>query len=206
MKKLCLLMPLLAVLFSCNDHAATVTSGSTLTDSTGQKPSGTATDSANASSSTSNDASAFPAVKPGDIIEDVIPPDESDSLKFGYITKWVGQNGQLFIYADYMQFYYGERAVEEARKRKDAEMDIRDGDTSYSIPSDVYMLNENKRIRQLPVANDVHCFTIAAGDGKMVLQLTNLERLRKRWDPSRIYILILNKDNVVAAIKEQYLP
>lgn len=205
MKKLFPPMFLLASLFSCNDPAVTTT-GSASTDSASQNASPPFADTTNASRSAGNVADEFPAAKAGDVVEEVIPPNESDTLKFCYITKWIEQNGQLLIDADYIQFYYGDRALEEAKKRNDAEMDVRDGDTTYSVPSDIYLLNENKRVRQLPMIEDVRCFTIAAGEGKMVLQRTDLQRLRKRWDPTKIYIIILNKSNAVTAIKEQYLP
>jgi hypothetical protein len=146
-------------------------------------------------------------IYPDSVTEPVTPPAASDSLQFCTIKKLYEENGTLYIDADYIQLYYGDKAVEVAKKYNDAIATLDDkGDTVYSVLSDVYILNENKRIRKLAVDKNVSCYTVVLGKSAMRLKKSPLHELRIRMNDERPYIVLLDRNNVVTAIKEQYLP
>lgn len=140
--------------------------------------------------------------------ESVIPPEESDSLKFCYIKRFYKEGNALFIDADYIQFLYGKKAVEAARKHNDAEMEVKNGDTTYYVLNDYYVLNENTRIRKLTLSPDVSCYTISYEEPRVVLEKASLQKLESNYNKNNdnYYILTLDKNNVVTSIKEQYVP
>jgi hypothetical protein len=113
-----------------------------------------------------------------------------------------------FIDADFIQFLYEKKAVEAARKHKDAEMEVKNGDTTYYVLNDYYVLNENTRIRKLALSPDVTCYTLSYSAPRVVLEKTSLEKLTENYNKNNdnYYILILDKNNVVTSIKEQYVP
>ena len=138
--------------------------------------------------------------------ESVLPPEESDSLKFCYIKKFYQEGNTQYIDADYIQFLFGEKAVAAARKHDDAEMEVKNGDTSYYVLNDYYVLNENTRLRKLALSPDVSCYTISWGGPSVLLEKTSLTKLQSNYNAGNYYILILDKQHVVTSIKEQYVP
>jgi hypothetical protein len=67
------------------------------------------------------------------------------------IRKISEENGQVFIYTDYIQRLEGEKAVEEAKKRGDADTAIIDGKMVIGVVNDYYIINDNPKIRKLPL-------------------------------------------------------
>ncbi|MBO9565222.1 MAG: hypothetical protein J7621_20770 [Niastella sp.] len=137
--------------------------------------------------------------------ESVLPPEESDTLKFCHIRKFYEKNGTQFIDADYIQFLFGDKAVAAARKRNDAEMEIENGDTVYSVPNDYYAINDNPRIRSLALDKNVRCSVIDMR-AEVYPTDTTLKSLQSMNTEDKVFILTLDKNNVVTRIKEQFIP
>lgn len=168
-------------------------------------PSGDTTSHTGAAPSAKDSSATTPPAGHPDT-ESVIPSQESDSLKFCYIKKFYQEGNTWFIDADYIQFLFGDKAVAAARRYNDAEMEIKNGDTSYSVLNDYYVLNENPKIRKLAISPNVVCYTIGMGGSSVILEKTSFQQLQAKYQENNYYILILDKQNVVTTIKEQYVP
>jgi hypothetical protein len=84
--------------------------------------------------------------------EETIAPLEKEAREETcFITKITIENGQVFIHADYIQRLGGERAVEEAKKRGDADTAMIDGKMIIGLVNDYYIINDNPTIRKLPL-------------------------------------------------------
>jgi hypothetical protein len=66
-----------------------------------------------------------------------------------FIKKIVEEKGQVFIYADYIQRLDGDKAIEEAKKRGDADTAIIDGKMVIGVVNDYYIINDNPTVRKL---------------------------------------------------------
>lgn len=69
-----------------------------------------------------------------------------------YVRRFYEQKGRYYATLDYVQFLKGADAVAAAQRRGDAAMDVRNGDTIYSVFNDYYIVNENRRQRTLPLS------------------------------------------------------
>ena len=74
---------------------------------------------------------------------------------YSLVINIYNENNKHFIDADYIQYFTGKKAIEEAKKRNEADKFIINGQTVYSVPNDFYIVNENDKIRKLEVSNDV---------------------------------------------------
>lgn len=82
---------------------------------------------------------------------------ESGEKKYCYIRKLIEENGDYYIVTDFIQFLYGDEAVEVAKKRGFAEYDIdENGDTIFSVPNDYIILNDNPKLRTFKLSKDVY--------------------------------------------------
>lgn len=92
--------------------------------------------------------------KPDSVVEQEIQLTLTSEASYGYIKDMELRQGQKLIKVDFIQFYDGDRAVQEAVKRGHAEYDIEDnGDTTYFVYNDYYIVNDNPKLR-LFVIND----------------------------------------------------
>lgn len=173
------------------------------------KPSGEVTaDSTNAAVEQTGGDSSAPTTAHASTVkgEPVTPPEASDSLKFCFINKLYKKGDNYFIDADYIQFLTGDKAVAEAKKHHDAEMEVINGDTVYSLLDDIYVLNENKKIRSLRLGEGIKLMDLANDPESVVLKPVSFDTFKKGYSKDHIYILIAPGDSVVTAIKRQYLP
>ena len=138
--------------------------------------------------------------------EPVYPVEESDSIKYCYIKKFYAKDNQQYVDADFIQFYTGDKAIQVARQHHDAEMIIEKGDTTWSLPSDLYIVNENSLVRKLVIADNAVYKGVKYGTEQVVTKPVSREQLLAVYNKEKIYVLTLNKNNVITQIKEQYLP
>jgi len=138
--------------------------------------------------------------------ESVDPADEKDSVTYCYITRFYDKDNHHYIDADFIQFYTGDKAVAAARKYGDAQGNVVDGDTVYSVEGDIYLRNDNKRIRSLVIADDAVYKILHNAPKEVVAVEAPREKLLTRYNRERIYVLTVSKENIVTKIKEQYLP
>ena len=189
-----LLLALMLVLAACNStdsNSTTPTSDSSVaaqphTDSSGSKP----------------DSAALEQHDPAALL----PIEASGSEQYCYLKKLYTKGNITYADADFIQFLYGDKAIAAARKHNDAEMFIKDGDTTYSVPNDYYILNENPKIRTLALDNKVKCIAVVYGESRVALKEVTLEQLSAKYSKENVYILTLGKDSLITQIKEQYVP
>src|SRR5882757_10067776 len=79
---------------------------------------------------------------------DIKPQTASAAGQYCYIKKVYARSDAMYIDADYIQFLMDDDAVKAAKKHGEAQMDIgQKGDTSWYVPDDYYILNDNPKIR-----------------------------------------------------------
>jgi hypothetical protein len=165
------------------------------------------TSSGNSAETHSKDSST---VNPDDTAmaggESVYPVKESDSIKYCYIKKFYSKDNQQYVDADFIQVYTGDKAIKVARQHHDVEMTVANGDTTWSLPSDLYIVNENSLIRKLIIADDAMYKGVKYGTEQVVTKPVSREQLLAVYNKEKIYVLTINKNNVITQIKEQYLP
>ncbi|GGH57448.1 hypothetical protein HNQ91_000219 [Filimonas zeae] len=131
----------------------------------------------------------------------VTPQDKPAEGQYCFIEKVYEKEGVAYIDADYIQFLMGKAAVTAARKKGDAEPLVRNGDTTWSVPNDYYILNENRKIRTLALQPGFRLVTV-----KQPGDVPGVEYLKK-YAKDAVFILTLDAaDSTVTQIKEQYLP
>lgn len=135
----------------------------------------------------------------------VQPQQEPAKGQYCYIDKVYTKGDTSYIEADYVQFLMGKEAVAAARKRGDAEPIVTNGDTTYSLPTDYYILNENKKLRTLKLAGNFEFVAVAVSADKKASSTAPITLLKERAKTG-LFILTLDKQETVVTIKEQYLP
>jgi hypothetical protein len=146
--------------------------------------------------STSRDT---PAVK----LVPIGPQDKPEAGQYCYIKKVYNKDGVTYIDADFIQFLMGDDAFKAAKKRGDAVPEVHDGDTTWLFESAYYVVNENAKIRSLPLAANfefdaIEGFNAAVGKSSAADYLASLIK-------NNIFILTINKEGIVTLVKEQYL-
>lgn len=106
---------------------------------------------------------------------------------YSLVINIYNENNKHFIDADYIQYFTGKKAIEEAKKRNEADKFIINGQTVYSVPNDFYIVNENDKIRKLEVSNDV-----------------KLDYLKKNYK-DQLFLLTIQNGKVIE-IKEIFTP
>jgi hypothetical protein len=135
----------------------------------------------------------------------VQPQAKPQSGQYCYINKVYTSGDLTYIEADYIQFLMGKEAVSVARKRGDAERIIKGNDTSYSLPNDYYILNENRKLRTLKLANNFEFIAVDLSEGKKTPDKPAIDYLKEKAK-NGLFILTLDGNETVVTIKEQYLP
>ena len=111
-----------------------------------------------------------------------------------------------FLYADYVQFYTGDAAIEAAKKANQADtFQTEDGKTHIGVPNDYFIVNESKKVRQLLLSDNCVFELIINPDRIHPIDDNSLKSLRKVYKDS-LFILTLNDKGVVVKIKEVLLP
>ena len=161
-------------------------------------------DSTNKASTTapSNPTDSSTATK----VESVYPGDEKDSVTYCFIKKFYAKDGRQYLDADFIQFYVGDKAVEVARKYKEAQMEIKNGDTVYYMLDDIYIRNDNKLIRSLVIADNASYKVVGNEPDRVMVVPATREQMLKSFSKDKIYVLSIDKDNIVTQVKEQYTP
>ncbi len=133
------------------------------------------------------------------------PQANPDEGQYCYINKVYTTGDTVLIDADYIQFLMGKQAVAAAKKNGDAEPFVKNGDTTWSVPNDYYILNENRKIRTLQLAKDFR-FIVAGKEDVNSDDISRLDYLKKHAK-NGVFILTMDAgESTVSVIKEQYLP
>lgn len=107
------------------------------------------------------------------------------------------------IAADYVQMLTGKAALKAAKKAGDAEYDLTaKGDTTWYVPNDYYVVNDNSKIRNLAVAPTAVIMLVKEGTSR--LSKSTVGALKKSYR-DKLYRLTIVNDKVVK-IEEIYVP
>ena len=144
-------------------------------------------------------ASDTPAVK----LVPLTGQDTPETGQYCYIKKVYNKDGVTYIDADYIQFLMGDDAFKAAKKRGDAVPEVQNGDTTWHFEQAYYVVNDNTRIRALPLAAnfEVDVFEHIHSVAGRTSPADYLASIIK----DNIFILTINKEGIVTLIKEQYL-
>lgn len=125
-----------------------------------------------------------------------------------YVRRFYQQGGQYFAKVDYIQFLSGEAAVAAARRKGDAAVDVVNGDTTYSVFNDYYIVNDDSTTRTLRLSDQAKFTFWRTGE-------TGLERYPatpakvQAHVPPVLYLspfVIETEQGLVTSLAEQYVP
>jgi len=125
----------------------------------------------------------------------------------GYIRRFYQNDGRYYVTVDYIQFLSGDAAVAAARRKNDAQVEVVNGDTVYSVFNDYYIVNDNLEQRTLPLGEEA-TFTLWDGSGDLrQYTATAAQVLDKGAELFRYAPFIVEtKEGRVTSITEQYVP
>jgi len=107
------------------------------------------------------------------------------------------------IDADFVQMLTGKAAIKAAKKAGEAEYDLnKKGDTTWYVPNDYFVLNENTKVRQLTLSANAQIFLVKEGTSS--LAKSNAAKLKKSFEGKLFKLTIIN--NTVTVITEIYTP
>ena len=129
--------------------------------------------------------------------------DKPEAGQYCYIKKVYNKDGVTYIDADFIQFLMGDDASKAARKRGDAVPEVQNGDTTWHFESAYYVVNENPKIRALPLAANFE-YDALVGVNAAPGKSSPADYLASRIKDN-IFILTINKEGIVTLVKEQYL-
>lgn len=125
----------------------------------------------------------------------------------GYIRRFNQEKGRYYLTVDYIQFLHGADAVAAAQRKGDAVLDVQNGDTTYSVFNDYYIVNEDPRQRTFPVSEQA-VFTLWNKTGELRQYTTTpAELLAKGTDVFRYAPFVIEtKQGTIVSATEQYVP
>lgn len=86
---------------------------------------------------------------------------------YALVTKVYNAERKQVLEVDYVQMLTGKKAVNAAKLKGEAEYEIQSGDTTWYVPNDFYVLNDNTKRRQVPVSEQVVILLIRRGTSKL---------------------------------------
>ena len=137
-----------------------------------------------------------------------VQTDTQQNIKDEYanIVRIIQKDDTILLDADYIQYLTGDSAIEAAKKAHQADtFQTADGKTHIDVPNDYFIVNESKKIRQLPIAKNCVFDLIINPDRTHVIEDNSLNSLKKIYSDSP-FILTLNNDGTIIKIKEVFIP
>lgn len=128
------------------------------------------------------------------------------NAQYAFIIGVIQKNDTNFIDADYIQYLTGQAAIDAAIKHHEADtFKTVDGKIHVDVPNDYFIVNDNKKIRRLPI--DKNCVIDLAinPDGNPIIADNSLESLKK-IDNVSPFKLTINKQGIVIKIREIFAP
>jgi hypothetical protein len=141
---------------------------------------------------------------PEPAIDSVVAGEANLSKQSCFITAITEKGGEIFLHADYIQRLDGERAIEEAKKRGDADTSKIDGKVDIGVVNDYYIINDNPKIRRLPLDPSVRFEFQENPDGLGGKIESNLKGLKLLYKDA-IFELTL-RDGKVVKVYEIFVP
>lgn len=127
----------------------------------------------------------------------------SDS-SYCYIKDVINQNNRTYLTVDFIQFFTSDKAIEEAKKRGDAEYDIEEnGDTTHFVYNDYYIANDNPKLRTFKLADSTKIEFLEVLGGTAT-DFKNTDKAMKRVEFSPF--IIVTEHGRILSLKEIYTP
>lgn len=120
-----------------------------------------------------------------------------------FITDVNSVNRVTVISVDYLEMLTGKAAVRAARKNGEAEFDINaKGDSTWYVPNDYYVVNNNKTIRKFELSRNADILIIK--ENGSTLTKSTIKLLKNNYK-DQLFTINLN-DKKIVQIKQIYTP
>lgn len=127
--------------------------------------------------------------------------------KIGYVKDVYQSNGKRYIKLDEVEFYMGNKAIEEGIKDKSENVYFADG--KYHIYDDYYIRNKNPEIKIYEISEDatfnVCIYHYNLEGNSSITKSVSYSEFKKFSKETRLTWIYLEK-NVVVKTEEQYTP
>ncbi len=170
-------------------------------------PSGTKEQSKPADSLAAKEDTSYAARMNSDTtLNPLLPRPLNASQQYAYLSALKRRGDHWTCEADFLDFYYGEKATEVARKRGDAIADTaKDGTLSWWVPNNYYIVNDDKTRKTLTLHKDARIYTIDYEDELKSKKIHPDSLIKTSYMESRLFVLTLSGDEITA-VKQQYIP
>lgn len=127
-------------------------------------------------------------------------------VQYAIITNVFLDSNTTIIEADYIQFLTGNAAIDAAKKANEADTFLKkDGTIEYVVPNDYFIVNENKKIRQLPLAKNCLFDLLQNTDRIPSITDNSLKSFEMIFDKNP-FILTFDDKGFVVKIQEVFVP
>ncbi|GAB3238213.1 hypothetical protein GCM10027346_30560 [Hymenobacter seoulensis] len=125
-----------------------------------------------------------------------------------YVRRFYEQKGRYYAEVDYVQFLKGADAVAAAQRRGDAMEEVQNGDTVYSVPNDYYIVNDDKKVRTLPLRTGATFRFWQHGGTQLAQRPLSPEQVLATPPPSLTYapFMVETKQGEIISLTEQFVP
>lgn len=123
-------------------------------------------------------------------------------VEFAYITNTSSSGKNMSLQIDIIQMLTGKDAVFAARKKGEAEYDIKKGDTTWYVPNDFYIVNNSTRKSKINISPGADILLVREGGSDLVK--STFQKLKHRFE-GKIFKLTI-KEFMVRKIEEVYTP
>ena len=125
--------------------------------------------------------------------------------QYAYIISITKENGIAYATVDYIQLLVGKEAFEAAKKHHDLDTAMdENGHIEVSVDNDIYIVNDNKKLRKIPLASKVEVVRTSFRTGNLSYVKSTLAVLAKDIPPSPFNLVIRN--GKISEIHEVYIP
>ncbi len=127
---------------------------------------------------------------------------QKSEINYALVTKIFTAGKSPILEIDIVQMLTGEKAINAAKQKGEAEYNIQSGDTAWYVPNDYYILNDNTKRRKIWVSERVVIFLIRKESSKLSKGTFNEFR---KIHPDKIFRLTILAQSVIR-IEELYMP
>ena len=126
--------------------------------------------------------------------------------EYSYIAGIKKIHDSIFIKADYVQFFNGPNVLAEAQKRHRADTSFdKDGKVQdIFVPDDYFIVNDDKQLRTLYLPGSTSITMDSEIAGEKTKNINTYTYFSQHFKNSLFKLMV--KNNIVAAVKEVFLP
>jgi hypothetical protein len=160
--------------------------------------------------SNSTAATAVPSDTANNVFDSVnkvqVDTIQKNKDEYANIVRIIQRGDTVFLEVDYIQYLTGDAAIDAAKKAHQADtFQDANGKTQIAVPNDFFIVNENKKLRQLPIAKDCVFDFILNPERTNAIEDNSLKSLKKIHTDGP-FILTLDNKGFIKKIKEVFLP